>query len=42
MTNDSTLYKALKDHTVVQKTVHKHLDSVNNWCAIEKMSLDPA
>ena len=40
--DDSTLYKAHKDHTVVQQTLQTNLDVVNNWCAINNMPLNSA
>jgi len=40
--DDSILYKAHKDHSVVQQTLQTNLDTVNNWCTINNMSLNPA
>ena len=40
--DDSTLYKAHEDHSVVKHTLQTNLDAVNNWCAINNMSLNPA
>ena len=37
--DDSTLYKAHKEHTVVQQTLQTNL---NNWCAINNMPLNSA
>ena len=40
--DDSTLYKAHEDHSVVKETLQTNLDVVNNWCAINNMLLNPA
>ena len=32
----------IEDHTVVQQTLQTNLDTVNNWCTINNMPLNPA
>ena len=36
------LYKAHKDHSVVKHTLQINLDAVNNWYAVNNMSLNSA